>query len=336
MSIIRDVLTIGTSVSEFGFNVAYASAQFACNVARLCVLSPAYLANMFIGNNSLSRLLYGVHTTIGAAEVLVTVCIIFAQTLTSFSINVADAAFDMAGYRRHDMNPWLRSLQQLTPACYAKHVDAFMETSRIIADFAEPLKTYDKDALHQAVLAYALLQQHYRTPHKPLPRTEMPLIDYCRCMGYAAMAYGELAMNFLEYLPQGTYNSNIIDTLVPGLTTQHIIHKSASDSVYKTNYILIRDDAHRQLVLSVRGSMNLTDVITNLTCEHASYHASTDAYAHDGMYRAARVLDNELRAWMHELVDDTGYTLLLCGHSLGAGVAALLSIMWEASFPNIK
>lgn len=79
----------------------------------------------------------------------------------------------------------------------------------------------------------------------------------------------------------------------------------------------------------------------------------TDRWAHDGMLRVAQGLRQEWEgsAILHTLIqpppterelsgpeaaDRSPYKLILTGHSLGAGIAVLLTCMLKAAFPSIR
>lgn len=56
---------------------------------------------------------------------------------------------------------------------------------------------------------------------------------------------------------------------------------------------------------------------------------------HEGILICATRLANEIQATIEKLVIDDGYSLLLCGHSLGAGVASLVAIILRSRLPAL-
>ncbi|KAH7921707.1 alpha/beta-hydrolase [Leucogyrophana mollusca] len=124
---------------------------------------------------------------------------------------------------------------------------------------------------------------------------------------------------------------------------------------------VLTDHGRRQVVLILRGTMSLNELAVDLTCEPAEFkpasyfsreesddlcfgqHASGKKsrqtsyqspvyHAHGGMLRMARVM-GEIGKPVHLAVADAlirnpEYELILSGHSLGAGVATLLALMW--------
>ncbi|ORZ37977.1 hypothetical protein BCR44DRAFT_1522098 [Catenaria anguillulae PL171] len=111
------------------------------------------------------------------------------------------------------------------------------------------------------------------------------------------------------------------------------------------HYLCI-DHRTRSVVLTLRGTLGLSDVLTDLTCDYADlsvYVPDGDAdssakvkrvyQAHAGMVKNAELLANQLGPYIkHALAEHPGYGLVLCGHSLGGGVAALLALLWSDRF----
>lgn len=85
------------------------------------------------------------------------------------------------------------------------------------------------------------------------------------------------------------------------------------------------DAAKKQLVWAFRGTTDLNDMLTDACASCASY---AGGYAHWGMLEAASwFVENELPRVVALLKERPGYSLLLVGHSLGAGTAAMLAHM---------
>jgi len=101
-------------------------------------------------------------------------------------------------------------------------------------------------------------------------------------------------------------------------------------------YYLILDHKSKSLVLTLRGTLGLTDVLTDLTCNYLdieitfedernnSTTSKKDKYiysVHSGMYYAAKWLAYDCKK-LHEIINITlkkypKYGLVICGHSLG-------------------
>lgn len=98
------------------------------------------------------------------------------------------------------------------------------------------------------------------------------------------------------------------------------------------HYICV-DHKAKAVVLTCRGTLGLDDVVTDLTCEYGDVEVRGKTYkVHKGMLNSALLLLKTRRAKVLMTIRDAlqeheGYGLVLCGHSLGGGVASILSIL---------
>lgn len=80
---------------------------------------------------------------------------------------------------------------------------------------------------------------------------------------------------------------------------------------------------------SFRGTLRIHDVLTDLVCKQEPLQiGDTIGAAHGGMLKAAQRLLDELRADIEAaLSSNIGFKLVLCGHSLGGGLATLMAVL---------
>ncbi|KAJ7638367.1 hypothetical protein FB45DRAFT_1131921 [Roridomyces roridus] len=122
---------------------------------------------------------------------------------------------------------------------------------------------------------------------------------------------------------------------------------------------VLTDHPRGEIVLVLRGTMSLNEIAVDLTCDDEEFEPATTTasdddmpgqfvfpslpfpgssgtqtrhHAHSGMLRMARAMGGvgkPVHLAVHEaLLHNPNYQLVLCGHSLGAGVAGLLGLMW--------
>lgn len=92
------------------------------------------------------------------------------------------------------------------------------------------------------------------------------------------------------------------------------------------------DHRAQAVVVTCRGTLGLEDVLTDLTCEYANLELRGTKYrVHKGMLNSALLLIKKdsrlLKTIKSSLEQFPGYGLVLCGHSLGGGVAAILATL---------
>ncbi|KAK7744021.1 hypothetical protein SLS62_010382 [Diatrype stigma] len=93
------------------------------------------------------------------------------------------------------------------------------------------------------------------------------------------------------------------------------------------------DAASRAVVLACRGTLGFEDVLVDMMCDYDDLAWRGRAYrVHKGIHASARRLlyggDGRVLATLREALEEfPDYGLVLCGHSLGGAVTALLGVM---------
>lgn len=361
----RDLIEVGQTGSHLSFHAFQFCTQHSFRLLRKCLDTPAEMADTLFGGSSLemAETLRNVHTTVDAAEVIAMTSILLAYSAATIGLSAADVTLEIGGIQRSENSIWQRIRTALPSMRFSEHTPFLQRIAETVLTFVAPIREISPTRLRQILVAYALLQQANRPLQVALSeiRSSSFVIppDLVRCMGFAAAAYGHLAVNFLEFIPRGIYQSDVLPLLVPGVTQADILSQAELVNPFCTAYLLVWDHRDHHLVLSVRGSMNLNDVITDLTCHsvdcsglfpHLTPHPfptsvdeecipdqDLECLAHEGFLRAACALDQLLREVVTEsLLSHPNYSLVLCGHSLGAGVASLLALIWSQQFHGVR
>ncbi|KAI9142691.1 hypothetical protein BKA69DRAFT_1021469, partial [Paraphysoderma sedebokerense] len=113
-------------------------------------------------------------------------------------------------------------------------------------------------------------------------------------------------------------------------------------------HYLAVDHKSRAIVLTLRGTLGLSDVLTDLTCDYADIEVFVPKVdedgkvvgkrrrifqCHEGMLKQAQMMANEIGRYVKRALEEYDeYGLLLCGHSLGGAVASLLALLWSDRF----
>ncbi|XP_045581841.1 diacylglycerol lipase-alpha isoform X2 [Procambarus clarkii] len=117
--------------------------------------------------------------------------------------------------------------------------------------------------------------------------------------------------------------------------------------VGETPFFVALDHHRRTIVISIRGTLSMKDVITDLNAESEPLPMDAikeDWLGHKGMVSAAEYIRRKLREdniLTHAFGFDTSrgtqmYDIVLVGHSLGAGTAAILAILLKQEHPNLS
>ncbi|XP_037546619.1 diacylglycerol lipase-beta [Nematolebias whitei] len=138
----------------------------------------------------------------------------------------------------------------------------------------------------------------------------------------------------------GCHFSSILQTT--GLQYRDFIYVCFHNQIYEIPFFVALDHKMAAVLVAVRGTLSLKDALTDLSadCENLLVEGVTGAcYAHKGMCQAASYIYKKLvnDGILNQAFSDAPeYNLVITGHSLGAGTAALLAILLRSSFPTLQ
>lgn len=210
------------------------------------------------------------------------------------------------------------------------------QIAQMVCDFVSEIwGVLSLPALTDAMRAIHLAQRGAQPAGEKVAMSSCPrALGADRLVRYACACYGHVPLKFLGLLPMGCAPTD--DAAFALLSGCHdIVLSKWGNALFAPGYVLAFDHAHRTLVLSIRGSLFPVDVMTDLLCEAVPCELlGIKGTAHNGMFRAATALSGELLPIVTNLIAQrkyAAYSLLLVGHSLGAGVVAILAAMWLSS-----
>lgn len=203
------------------------------------------------------------------------------------------------------------------------------------------------------------------SPSSPLgDDLEMELEKAAHCMQFAAAAYGWPLFIYSNLLTGpckltkdccrsqaseyeivggdhlGCHFSSILHST--GLHYRDFIHVSFHNQIYEIPFFVALDHQREAVLVAVRGTLSLKDVLTDLSaeCDNLPLEGVLGAcYAHKGICQAAgyiykKLVNDGILTQAFSIAPE--YKLVITGHSLGAGTAALLAIMLKNSYPTLK
>ncbi|KAJ3098571.1 hypothetical protein HDU97_003916 [Phlyctochytrium planicorne] len=182
----------------------------------------------------------------------------------------------------------------------------------------------------------------WQARHQAQHRTHDAVVDARKIrvatyfLRYTVATYGTVVMNFL-----GAGKGYVRDTLRPkadkktavdylGIPAEDmLLWEFSGVEAFKPKFFVSWDSKTAAIVISVRGTLNIHEVVTDICAEYEPYKTG---FAHRGMLRCALWLEQHLVPQLIGLIrTHRARALYIVGHSLGGSIAALLTMLIKDS-----
>ncbi|GMI38821.1 hypothetical protein TrCOL_g10224 [Triparma columacea] len=165
---------------------------------------------------------------------------------------------------------------------------------------------------------------------------------------YANAAYGWKGRLFSRFRLHRSDVTAIPASLRAFKSTVDVVYVSSKAKKGSPMYFIAKDRERKTIVLTIRGTLSLEDCFTDLDVELEGFEKEEKGgikewfgmggkyLAHGGMLEGAKSISIQARRRISALLAvHTDYTLVITGHSLGAGVASILGSLWSSTFPSL-
>jgi len=232
---------------------------------------------------------------------------------------------------------YTRALSKCRAVMYCREKTPF-EATQYLLNFAinnvTKLCVCSPGELIRALAMFGALQKVLGKPYPPAQpvfntksqagRVEFRTLQ--RLYDFALASYGPLILVILRM----NLTCRSVDELIirlTGVSQKDILLSNTISKFQQPAFALVMDHNFKRIVVTVRGTANVEDILTDVHAESTPFHVG---HAHRGMLCSAQYLDRGLRKLVTEnSKNNPNYEVIVTGHSLGGAIATVLAIMWH-------
>ncbi|XP_029663024.1 sn1-specific diacylglycerol lipase beta-like [Formica exsecta] len=126
------------------------------------------------------------------------------------------------------------------------------------------------------------------------------------------------------------------------LSEEDILFASLKNHLCEIPFCVIADHKTANIVVAIRGSLSLRDLITDIAAASDSFECPglpPNSTAHRGMIIGVKIILKQLENYKvleRAFATYPNYNLTITGHSLGAGLAILLGLLIRPRYPDLR
>lgn len=175
------------------------------------------------------------------------------------------------------------------------------------------------------------------------PQTRTDVLEAGRhYLDFALASYGFLLLRLTgvvhpdyDVMVEGSRGEDVARYMLRLSDDDMVVSHLDGEGINLPRHFMVLNHTRGTIVVSIRGTNSISDIITDLICGNEPF---AGGYAHGGMKLAAQTLCSSLIPELRKLLDHhPRYSVVLTGHSLGAGVAILLTkLLLIHGFSDVK
>lgn len=341
---------MGDAGAQVGFGIAKRATRAGFSAAsRFFVKKPAAVLEEAVGPNIFSQSLRRVDSVLDAAHQGAQAGHELAHSLTTRTLQAAKAELDLRGAREG---------QLLQLAVGEEAAEALVMVHGVVQNFAGPLVDVPFPELLTAARAWAAAQrataqlrgegvaEDTQGPYDGTDTAELERWLRFSCATFGAECLGGMVQDMPGFIHAvattrtlrehgATAGELALACAGLGGRLQVVEFQRSRRTLFEPGYLVCLDHDRTCVVVALRGTSSAADALADLVCEAEEVElGGFVGLAHGGMLRAARRLSDILAEYAEaglETLAETGRrpSIVLCGHSLGAGVAALIAALWR-------
>jgi hypothetical protein len=117
-----------------------------------------------------------------------------------------------------------------------------------------------------------------------------------------------------------------------GIRTVDLIIRNTTPQMFRPAFALWIDQKDRKIILLLRGTKSIHDLVTDLIITPKEVEGG---FVHGGVWTSSEWFDQKIKKIIKSKIEETGFDLILIGHSLGAAVCTVLATKWRSTFQTL-
>ncbi|CAG8745218.1 41435_t:CDS:10, partial [Gigaspora margarita] len=181
--------------------------------------------------------------------------------------------------------------------------------------------------------SYMLLEKYYNQKTNPITGNLCCDVDVMkkalRYLQFSMASYGSFLFHWFGYGPINAFgitsDKKIVKRFFNLDKSDIICWEYGHNAVSVPSYMVIRDPETNSIIISIRGTMSITDLITDALAHYESWN---DGFVHRGALRSAQYLINHsLKEIRDAVIKYKVNSIKVMGHSLGASISSLTTLI---------
>ncbi|OMJ92103.1 hypothetical protein SteCoe_5201 [Stentor coeruleus] len=157
------------------------------------------------------------------------------------------------------------------------------------------------------------------------------MTEYAKyCVGIYGHYMGRVSIKkHLKSILTGLSNKEVFMKYT-NTSTNSLVYSKGNSFMHLPGHAVIVSEEKKAIIVVIRGTKSFFDCIADLNSEYTNYTTrGITGKLHSGIYKSSVNLSNTLKPIIiKNLLLYPDYEIIILGHSLGAGCASLLSLIW--------
>ena len=192
-----------------------------------------------------------------------------------------------------------------------------------------------REALDYATLAYYVEDEPATFLRDELAKTQYTLIQQSVASRPGSVSHYVAVSHEQKRVIVGMKGTSSLEDLMTDVCGQAVPYNLADKEDHSMERVEVRAQIDDELVTLLDNSVEILSGHEKISIQQG-YDEDLDIRCHEGILISSKRLADHVQSIVEEMILSDGYTLMLVGHSLGAGAASLLAAVLRSRIPMLS